>query len=353
MDSCSADPSSSHHQPSLAPDDVNEILRQKRKTRLQRACYPCRQRKVKCDNATPCQTCKDRQHSQLCTYEPPSKRIDDGSSHRSSSCHAPAIRSPITHDKVLKKLEHLEHYIQDIKGEVRVLATVPGDQSSLGPSLPAVSSTDGTSTVRDIEDEDIYARSGVTGDAVYYGANSVLATITALRNSGNEAVRQNLAENNTLSLLGLGNRNATYPFVDLGVMAHGSLSRMQELCKLLPTNAEILQHFRQYRDNVHPLYPGIVALPEFEADLVSFLARRAAAPCDVGDCCLSERNVFGATLHWVALLFGVLSSSCQWSTMCARKQPDAASQVFGKSRYRTLPSQPWFGGLIIDSLLCV
>lgn len=37
--------------------DVDEILRRKRKAREYKACYPCRQRKVKCDQQVPCKTC--------------------------------------------------------------------------------------------------------------------------------------------------------------------------------------------------------------------------------------------------------------------------------------------------------
>lgn len=37
--------------------DVDEILRRKRKAREYKACYPCRQRKVKCDQNVPCKTC--------------------------------------------------------------------------------------------------------------------------------------------------------------------------------------------------------------------------------------------------------------------------------------------------------
>jgi len=38
-------------------EEVDEILRRKRKAREYKACYPCRQRKVKCDQAVPCKTC--------------------------------------------------------------------------------------------------------------------------------------------------------------------------------------------------------------------------------------------------------------------------------------------------------
>lgn len=34
------------------------------------ACWPCRQRKVKCDNQQPCENCVKREHPQLCSYKP-------------------------------------------------------------------------------------------------------------------------------------------------------------------------------------------------------------------------------------------------------------------------------------------
>ena len=34
------------------------------------ACWPCRQRKVKCDNKQPCVNCESRNHANLCSYNP-------------------------------------------------------------------------------------------------------------------------------------------------------------------------------------------------------------------------------------------------------------------------------------------
>lgn len=34
------------------------------------ACWPCRQRKVKCDNKQPCENCVKREHPGLCSYKP-------------------------------------------------------------------------------------------------------------------------------------------------------------------------------------------------------------------------------------------------------------------------------------------
>lgn len=56
--STTASAATQHFNPAEASrSDVDEILRRKRKAREYKACYPCRQRKVKCDQAVPCKTC--------------------------------------------------------------------------------------------------------------------------------------------------------------------------------------------------------------------------------------------------------------------------------------------------------
>lgn len=56
--------------------EVDDFLRRKRKAREHKSCYPCRQRKVKCDLTRPCKTCRDREHPEICNYNPPSKRTE-------------------------------------------------------------------------------------------------------------------------------------------------------------------------------------------------------------------------------------------------------------------------------------
>ena len=45
---------------------VSELLKQKRKARGIKACFPCRHRKVRCDGHVPCASCIKRGHSELC-----------------------------------------------------------------------------------------------------------------------------------------------------------------------------------------------------------------------------------------------------------------------------------------------
>src|ERR1700760_683784 len=73
--------SASSHLPSTSTepstDAIATILPTKRKARSQRVCQPCRLRKVKSSYTSPCQTCIERGHPELCHYLPeqPSKRV--------------------------------------------------------------------------------------------------------------------------------------------------------------------------------------------------------------------------------------------------------------------------------------
>jgi len=53
----------------------------------------------------------------------------------------------------------------------------------------------------------------------------VLAVVAALDKGSGEAAMQSFFGNSILPLFGFDNQNATYPFFDLWVMAHGSLLR--------------------------------------------------------------------------------------------------------------------------------
>jgi hypothetical protein len=50
------------------------------------ACWPCRQRKVKCDNKQPCENCLRREHPQLCSYKP--NRASVAKTNSTNSMHA-------------------------------------------------------------------------------------------------------------------------------------------------------------------------------------------------------------------------------------------------------------------------
>lgn len=114
--------------------EVNDFLRKKRKAREHKACYPCRRRKVKCDLSRPCQTCRDRDHPELCSYHPPNKRQNaDGPSTTGMSrpTDDESHGLPISQDQgyvtlernafdlLCHKLNGLENSIADLRREIR------------------------------------------------------------------------------------------------------------------------------------------------------------------------------------------------------------------------------------------
>lgn len=47
--------------------EIDRVLRRRRLSQV-KSCYPCRQRKVRCDHTQPCQTCQKRGHPEICAY---------------------------------------------------------------------------------------------------------------------------------------------------------------------------------------------------------------------------------------------------------------------------------------------
>ena len=58
----------------MGQDEIDAIIRNKRKVRDPKACYACHRRKVKCNRELPCDSCVKRDHPELCSYERPTKR---------------------------------------------------------------------------------------------------------------------------------------------------------------------------------------------------------------------------------------------------------------------------------------
>jgi len=168
------------------------------------------------------------------------------------------------------------------------------------------------------------------GEIVHFGAGSIPAMLYSLgQGQGqNEEEKMQLQEflgKSVLPLFGLDNESATYPFVDLWGLPHGSFSRAQELAKALPNDAQMLQLWRCYRDMVYVIYPGIIDPGQFEPGITQFLIDRvAAAGSSEG---VSEQAIYGKSYHWLAILFACLASGAQGSAM-PRKERELTSQVY-------------------------
>ncbi|KAJ9494364.1 hypothetical protein H2202_010147 [Exophiala xenobiotica] len=308
---------------------VNQILRRKRKARERRACYPCRQRKVKCNYETPCQRCIDRDHVDLCSYQQAAKGPTDAEQLPNppvtSSSHGPHRAAP-DWNQLWSKLQTIEVFLRDIKNEVASHINSPAD-SALSVRQ-GNSPSQGTREANTTAVPAFPAKSGLVADgSVYLGCDSVPAMALALGSGNDEEAMQNVVGNSVLPLFGLDNESATYPFTDLWGLTDMP-SRVKEVCKLIPSDADCFQHLRHYRDNAHVLYPAVVNIDRFETEMSRFLVTRSSRRSQVDAYVDQSSEIYGQTVHWLSLFFACLASGCQCSSL-PRKERQLTAQVYG------------------------
>ena len=311
MDPASPGPNIQPDLPDAIPDD-SSILRGKRKRRPQRVCQPCRLRKVKCTYETPCNSCVQREHPELCLYDSDvlPKRVNTGPPTEDGEAWLPSKQEWY---EMRDRLASVDRLLCDL------VKTVPTS------SLARVSPLD-THVIQGISASNV-----LSGDTIYLGGNSVPAMVVALAHtSGQHSVVQDLLKKSILPVFGLDNESATYPFVDLWGIPHGSFRRIELLCKLLPaTDSECMQIFKQYRDTAHVIYPGIVDIVQFESDLVEFLRdRRNNQLLAAQTGTFANQTVYTKDLHWLGLLFATFASGFQCCDF-PRKERQMKSQVYG------------------------
>ncbi|KAE9968575.1 hypothetical protein BLS_005798 [Venturia inaequalis] len=342
---------------SLPETDVNEILHRKRKARGgQRSCYPCRQRKVKCSHDVPCKTCIEREHQELCTYNPPSAALPVHSSTEASRPQTieafprtigaqdgfrvsrdewDEMRAKV--DTIMEVVVTLRDNIQQVSRPLKRRRVGPASSSEDDDEGPFSSSKSGAPH-QDRSDSipSILANNQLLGDQhdTFLGGNSVPAMVIAM-GKGDEGVRE-LIGKSVLPVFGLDNDSATYPFVDLWGLPHGSILRIQQLCSLIPSDSECLQYFTHYKETAHVLYPGVADVPGLEYELINFLTNRRNNGEIISDGSpIDTQKAYGKDLHWIGLLFAALASGCQCSGR-ARKERQLMSQVFVCCAYECL-----------------
>lgn len=334
---------------------VDELLRKKRKVREHKACYPCRQRKVRCDLARPCRTCVEREHPELCDYHPPAKRPNNGiaqsgidpelGSQGSSGMqyHGPSVTIPQSDFQLLcRKLDNMEAQIADLRRDLRTSNSLRDRTPHIsGRNSPSHSGNqhatwDDNPYTRHASLHGIHTKNDLTGQTVHLGGQSVPALVMALGQGKREQPSiQEILGRSILPIFGLDNETATYPFIDLWDLAHGSQAKAEQLAKTIPTDSQCLSFYHYYRDLGHVIYPGVADPAAFETELTNFLMRRASY-IDVNNPSpredqpmrgVSEQSFYDKDMHWVGLMFAVLASGCQCSSL-TRKERELTSQVY-------------------------
>jgi hypothetical protein len=351
--------------------DLDSYIRSKRKPREKKACQVCRKRKVACDQQQPCLNCIERRYPELCVYENSSEHLPTKSEagvttlttaahhhHQSSenqhhSRHASMLTPADTNlgyspekmpvagapgemvtiprdsfEKLLAKLDQFQRSSSHLNAEIRGLisggVTTAGAAQGTGAVIfnATTSITNVLTADPDPITDGIHSQNQLTGQTVHVGGNSVPAFVMA-----HSSHLEELVGTSVLPAFGLENESATYPFVSLSDLRQGRLSRVFDLCKTLPPEADINRYFSSFRDISGVVYPAVASIEKFENDLFQFHIARAEAlsqPVPIG---IDEQGAYGKGLGWIGLLFATMASGCQCTDVSA-KELDLASRVF-------------------------
>jgi hypothetical protein len=176
---------------------------------------------------------------------------------------------------------------------------------------------------------------GHQGEIVHFGGDSIPALLFGLgqespeTNDVQQPILQEYLGKNVLPLFGLDNESATYPFVDLWGLPHGSIERAKKLANVLPLNSQMEKFYETYRDVSHIIYPGVADIERFGLEVTQFVADRdKRATKDEG---IDETIIYGKSFHWLALLFAVMAAGAQSVENMGRRERQLTSSVYGMS----------------------
>ncbi|KAK6212015.1 hypothetical protein LQW54_005543 [Pestalotiopsis sp. IQ-011] len=297
-------------------ETVSSLLKSKRKARAVKSCFPCRHRRVRCDGGSPCSSCLARGHAELCQRQAgisasapaapaPQPSAPTASSGAGSAAATTADRGGAEAaillggaggqgdedpDLVIKRLEKIEEQISSIKADLKLKAqnrsaeaAAHDRESARGPAKAA--------------GQHFLERD--TGATIFLGSHADPPTALGLMPLfGPSSAFDGLAPR-------------TYAFANLWTPEID----IEEVCKTLPEDRDIIRYWQIYQACVYPYYPALVSLDEFSVSLFAFL-----------DCSAEARAKTVST--WLGLLFALLACGAQFSDDPVEER-ELRSKVFG------------------------
>lgn len=221
------------HVPTPEQREIDRVLYLRRISQA-RSCYPCRQRKVKCDHGQPCRTCQKRGHPEICSYNvgTPEKRrgrrakkaVADGTM---ATTVSQGVSASIPTNRIIseqhgKELPSREDSLESETSSNRTspAATVKATELASTVAAAACSRAPQANCYRTIRKEH------------YQGDSSVLAMLHGSADSPAVEMRRKAGP-----VLGLHNTLEFYPFMKLKTIQE----RWAELLKLIPQKQEVLR----------------------------------------------------------------------------------------------------------------
>ncbi|KAK4143200.1 fungal-specific transcription factor domain-containing protein [Dichotomopilus funicola] len=240
----------------LTPEEASRIIHSHRKVRYGTACWPCRQRKVKCDNKSPCENCVKREHPQLCSYKP----------NRAAASKSNSV-------------------VPENSTPSRKRARSPDEQGSRSQSNEA------QDTISTYEPDN-------TETTRYVGQNSIPAL---LREQTSEPQEGNGIRQDMRSLLGLDN-SAPFP-----LMSSRHLDKLTyDISHELPSDREVMKLFRTYKEIPQQFWGFVIDIDGLESRLMVYLEDRAK------NARASTKTPKPVSASWLSILFAVLAVGSQY-----------------------------------------
>lgn len=275
---------SDHHESpnvdDLTPEEASRIIHSHRKVRYGTACWPCRQRKVKCDNKQPCENCVKREHPQLCSYKP-----------NRSAKSTVGVSEVGTHVSKKRALSPDDHDSREPSSDSRSdPAMRPFGIASLRPNL-------GSPSLTPISVEPESAE--VTR---YLGQNSIPALLREQTSPNNRVEGVDNIRQDMRSILGLDN-SAPFP-----LMSSRHLEKLTaDISAELPSDREVMKLFRTYKEIPQVFWGFVIDIDDLESRLMVYLEERAK---NARSAVKTPRKPVSAS--WLAILFAVLAVGSQY-----------------------------------------
>ncbi|CAK7266513.1 hypothetical protein SEPCBS119000_002066 [Sporothrix epigloea] len=267
------------HKATLTKEEANRMLHLCRKKRYGTACWPCRQRKVKCDTNKPCETCVRRGHAQLCEFKP-DQLPAEGSQQRRSTAASSSITAAPTDEHVSANL----------------LARHANKRAR------SLSSSDGRRTTsREPAGDGIRVAPSSGEMSRYLGQNSLPAFLRerasfSRQEVGVESIRQDMQsifEFDTTS---------PYPLMS---SRHVDLLTV-DISAELPSDRVVMKLFHAYKEIPHPFWGFVLDVDDLESKLIVYLEERANHAKN------AAKPTKPVSPSWLAILFAVLGVGSQY-----------------------------------------
>ncbi|GAQ34973.1 Zn(II)2Cys6 transcription factor [Aspergillus niger] len=324
---------------------VRELLKNKRKSRGIRSCFPCRHRKVRCDGQVPCSSCVKRSHPELCRV-PTSSETGNEDFLPSASADVPQgptqnyNSTNLENDTLsanpgdataalISRLEAIEEQIASLKADLLATAaattTTPASQPS--PRTGSVARLPGMRVRPASKSPGRYVVEDATGATIYLGRHADAPLALGCRQTTMSAMTGDLSLQDVLINQCM---PRAYPFINLW----GAEATLSDVCQTLPEDSDVIRYWQAYQTKAYPFYPALAAIDEFAQALFAFLDQRMLAH-------EAMTPPEEPSSSWMALLFAVLACGVQFSDDPIQER-DLRSKVLVCSSFQCLRMSNFF-----------